>query len=285
MSAIDCHFPLNPEEVTHSIEGEDTEGRDDRDTITRLVEYSSASFSSSAPPRLDFCRLLIEHTCSQLTTYAEVGYVTEGNDERHLAVLRVMVIVLDKYSHSHGNVEPIKEYVSHLLKCWHWAAVKSKTVPLPLNMVLYAQNLRSTLNLVRLLLDCTPQEIDLLNTPSALSGHRPLHHLMKSDMPLVDKKRIAQLMVDKGAHIDAVDRNGKDATHAFFPLSLKSPVHVDINHIHDLVCLITHEHPPPLCCLAAKSVISNDVDYHQMLLPPRLKQIISYHDPDASLYL
>ena len=227
--------------------------------------------------------MLIEHTCLHLATYKKARHVTDRANERNQAVLRVVVSVLDAYSHNNGKLETIKDSVSDLLEFWYFAAVKSGRIPLPLNMAFQMHNLRSTVNVVRLLLDCSPHELDIVNAPSGINGQRPLHHLMKSDIPLNYKKLIVQLLIDKGVHIDGVDKNGKDATHAFFPLSLKSPHHNDINSIHDIICMLTHDYPPPLCCLAAKAVICNDLDYHHMLLPPRLKQIISYHDPNASL--
>ena len=283
MSAFASHFPLIQEEL-HRFQGnEETENLEISDNIARLFDYSSTSFPASAPPRPDLCRLLIEHTCSQLATYTRGRNITQRANERNQTVLRVVVSVLDTYSHSNGNLEPIKDSVSDLLQCWYSAAVKSGEIPLPLNMVLQMHNLRSAVNVIRLLLDGSPQEIDAVNAPSGTSGERPLHHLMKSDIPLTHKKLIVQLLIDKGVHIDAVDKNGKDATHAIFPLSLKSPLHIDINHIHDMICLITHDYPLPLSCLAAKAVITNGLHYKRMLLPPRLKQIISYHDPHASL--
>lgn len=279
MSAFLRDFPLIQQELDRVQEDERTETPKLSDGIARLLDCSSASSAAPAPPRPEFCRLLIRYTCSQLAGNRKVRRNTEKTNQKNHGVLRLVVFVLDMYLHSNGNVDHVKESVSDLLESWCFAAVKTKGPPFPLSIVLQMPSLRSRVNVIRVLLDCSPLELDIINRPSGPNRERPLHHLVKSDLPLTEKKLLVHLLVDRGVHIDAVDKNGKDATQAFFPLSLKSPLHDDINHIHDMVCLLTHDNPPPLCCLAAKAVISGTLPYRHMLLPPRLKQIISYHDP------
>ena len=78
-------------------------------------------------------------------------------------------------------------------------------------------------------------------------------------------KKIVDLLVDNGAHVDCVDRNG----HCSLDLENRSTVGYE--------CL-KHKLPLSLMCLSARAVIHQKIDYD--ILPCHCKQFVSLHDPN-----
>ena len=76
-------------------------------------------------------------------------------------------------------------------------------------------------------------------------------------------KKIVDLLVDNGAHIDCVDRNG----HCLVDWENRSTVAYE--------CL-KHKLPLSLMCLSARAVIHQKIDYD--ILPCHCKQFVSLHD-------
>lgn len=104
------------------------------------------------------------------------------------------------------------------------------------------------------------------------NGQRPLHLLFVGTNPDSD---LLRLLLDNGAHIDAVNSSQKRAIGVFRDCQRPS------SHPH-IEPLLLPPSPLSLTCLAAKAVVSTGVPYESMeSVPPRVKRLASLHDPNA----
>ena len=104
------------------------------------------------------------------------------------------------------------------------------------------------------------------------NGERPLHLLLISTNP---DSSLLKLLLDNGAHIDAVNAFEKRAIGVFRDYQRPSSV----PHMEPL---ITPPAPLSLTCLAARAVVATKVPYQSMhSVPPRVKRLASLHDPRA----
>ena len=118
--------------------------------------------------------------------------------------------------------------------------------------------------IVSLLVDEFKMDVNVQN----VDRETPLHWLSKrvrffsqNQMPSLDIRRVAGLLIDSGAHMDAVDVSGKEASH---PFSRKFP-QWSFNF--------------KLSCLAAKAIIKHGVRYERLKLPASVVTFIQSHKP------
>ena len=98
-------------------------------------------------------------------------------------------------------------------------------------------------------------------------GRRPLH--IAANLNLTDGVAITNTLILHGAHIDAVDVNGKT------PLDYcdrDSPVYS---------FLLSTGRPLPLSCHAARTIVSENIPYQLIDLPKHIIQFIQLHDPKS----
>ena len=93
----------------------------------------------------------------------------------------------------------------------------------------------------------------VINVPD-LSSQRPLHLAAKLDNPTI----ISHLL-DYGAHLDAVNAEGK----AFYEVLKNFPT----------------DNPLPLVCQASRKIVSERILYLNLDLPHHVEEFISLHDP------
>lgn len=102
-----------------------------------------------------------------------------------------------------------------------------------------------------------------INTPNS-EGLRPLHVAIRHR-----NLDIITLLLDNGAHLDAVDGDGQTV------IDLSD--HLRIHDIHKaLVC-----NPLPLSCHACRVIVRKEMPYEQLDLPPHVKKLIRLHDQQA----
>ena len=97
-------------------------------------------------------------------------------------------------------------------------------------------------------------------------GRRPLH--IAANLNLTDGVVLTNTLILHGAHIDAVDVNGKT------PLDYcdrNSPVY----------SFLLSTGPLPLSCHAARTIISENIPYQLIDLPKHIIQFIQLHDPKS----
>lgn len=99
---------------------------------------------------------------------------------------------------------------------------------------------------------------EYVNDPGE-SGNRLLH--------IVQLPSIVSLVLEYGAHPDAVNMHGK------------SPPFFAQRSYQDPQMLALFEFPRPLVCLSASVVVETGIPYQSLPLPQRIKTLISYHDP------
>ena len=105
-----------------------------------------------------------------------------------------------------------------------------------------------------------------------LNGQRPLHLLFVGTNPDCD---LLKLLLDNGAHIDAVNSSQKRAIGVFRDYQRPSS-------LPNVEPLLASPKPLSLACLAAKTVVSAGVPYQCMEnVSPRVKRLASLHDPSA----
>lgn len=104
------------------------------------------------------------------------------------------------------------------------------------------------------------------------NGQRPLHLLFVSTNP---DTNLLKLLLDNGAHIDAVNSSQKRAIGVFRDYQRPS----SLPHVEPLLIPPT---PLSLTCLAARTIVATEVPYQRMnTVPPRVKRLASLHDPSA----
>lgn len=92
--------------------------------------------------------------------------------------------------------------------------------------------------------------------------NRPLHYCSL-------KVEVALLLLEFGAHFDAVNRTGRTAFEQ----------HRDgVGAVSEC---FSQFRPPPLACLAAKAILQHKINYQLLTYPSRLKVFIGFHDPDT----
>ena len=104
------------------------------------------------------------------------------------------------------------------------------------------------------------------------NGQRPLHLLFVSTNPDTD---LLKLLLDNGAHIDAVNSSQKRAIGVFRDYQRPSS-------LPNVEPLLVPPSPLSLTCLSARAVVANQVPYQDMdSVPPRVKRLAALHDPNA----
>ena len=97
-------------------------------------------------------------------------------------------------------------------------------------------------------------------------GRRPLH--IAANLNLTDGVALTNTLILHGAHIDAVDVNGKT------PLDYcdrDSPIY----------SFLLSTGPLPLSCHAARTIVSENIPYQLIDLPKHIIQFIQLHDPKS----
>ena len=104
------------------------------------------------------------------------------------------------------------------------------------------------------------------------NGQRPLHLLFVRSNP---DSNLLKLLLDNGAHIDAVNSSLKRAIGVFRE-------HQRPSSLPDVEPLLIPPSPLSLTCLAAKAVVATRVPYQRMEnVSPRVKRLASLHDPNT----
>ena len=106
----------------------------------------------------------------------------------------------------------------------------------------------------------------ILHPDGTDKGRRPLH--IAANLNLTDGVAITNTLILHGAHIDAVDVNGKT------PLDYcdrDSPVY----------SFLLSTGPLPLSCHAARTIVSENIPYQLIDLPKHIIQFIQLHDPKS----
>ena len=105
----------------------------------------------------------------------------------------------------------------------------------------------------------------VVNEPRRNGAHfdLPIHNARTPDM--------VRLLVDYGAHIDAVDSAGRTLSTVRPSAWLRSPSLPDK--------LLGHVYLPPLTCLASRAVVSGQVPYQLMAIPSAIRTLIQLHNP------
>ena len=104
------------------------------------------------------------------------------------------------------------------------------------------------------------------------NGQRPLHLLFVGTNP---DSILLKILLDNGAHIDAVNSSQKKAIGVFHDYQRPSS-------LPDVEPLLIPPSPLSLTCLAAKAVIATQIPYQEMEnVPPRVKRLASLHDSNA----
>ena len=93
----------------------------------------------------------------------------------------------------------------------------------------------------------------VINVPDQ-KGHRPLHLAAQLDNPT-----IVSHLLDYGAHLDAVNAEGK----AFYEVLKTFPT----------------DNPLPLVCHASRKIVSEGIPYQNLDLPRHVKEFVRLHDP------
>ena len=93
-------------------------------------------------------------------------------------------------------------------------------------------------------------------------GSRPVHVALSLDDENNEDHEVLSPLINGGAHLDAVDKNGRSV----YSVCRKT--------VHRTVLYSVG--PPSLCCLAARTVVSEDVPYQS--LPRYVQNFIQYHD-------
>ena len=104
------------------------------------------------------------------------------------------------------------------------------------------------------------------------NGQRPLHLLLTSMNP---DSMLLKLLLENGAHIDAVNLSQKRAIGVFHD-------HVRPSSLPDMEPLLTPPNLLSLSCLAARAVVAMGIPYQAVdSTPPRIKKLVCLHDPNA----
>ena len=104
------------------------------------------------------------------------------------------------------------------------------------------------------------------------NGQRPLHLLFVGTNT---DSNLLKLLLDNGAHIDAVNSSQKRAIGVFRDYQRPSS-------LPDVEPLLIPPNPLSLACLAAKAIVATQIPYQRMEnVPPRVKRLASLHDPGA----
>ena len=104
------------------------------------------------------------------------------------------------------------------------------------------------------------------------NGQRPLHLLFVGTNP---DSEMLRLLLDNGAHIDAVNSSQKRAIGVFRD-------HQRPSSLPNVEPMLVPPSPLSLSCLAAKAVVATQVPYLSMEnVPPRVKRLAALHDPNA----
>ena len=111
-----------------------------------------------------------------------------------------------------------------------------------------------------------------INHPAGAEGNRPLHLAVQgSTLPkplLSQSTTLISTLLAHGAHPDAVNKAGKTAMEVCHPSIA--------NHVQHLLVPLP---PAPLACLACHKIVA-EVSYEKVaLIPPRIRTLISFHDP------
>lgn len=79
---------------------------------------------------------------------------------------------------------------------------------------------------------------------------------------------VVSLLIEGGAHLDAVDSQGKTA--------------IQVNQDHEIQQLLKDHLSQPLnlSCLTARAIVNHGMPYKHAPLPTHIKKFISYHDPN-----
>ncbi len=112
----------------------------------------------------------------------------------------------------------------------------------------------------------------VIDTPDR-DGLRPIHvaALTENQAPLgVNHRGLVAALVNCGAHLDAVSRDGRT-------------LH-DICQNQDVHSMLRSNGPFALVCLAAQSIVRDQLPYHTLGLPPRMLNLVQLHDKKSILH-
>lgn len=101
-----------------------------------------------------------------------------------------------------------------------------------------------------------------------VDGERPLHlaaHLANSE---ASSEPLIPILLQYGAHLDAVSSTGKTAQDLC---------------TSELKTLLFPSVPLPLFCQVSRFLVFNSIPYHELDLPPHVKQLIALHDQSRVL--
>ena len=108
---------------------------------------------------------------------------------------------------------------------------------------------------------------ETINTPDSKDGMRPLHYVAKhkDDVLVTD---LLSALLSNGAHLDAVDGQGKTA----------------LDHCSSgssAFTLLKSMEPFPLSCIAARKIVSDEFPYNSLDLPKHIIKFIKLHDRNS----
>ena len=109
-------------------------------------------------------------------------------------------------------------------------------------------------------------------------GYRPLHAAIYQSIEHVRTKcihktgvkriRFISLLVKNGAHLDAVDFNGR-APYQMYYLNLNPKIKA----------IVTPPKPLPLTCIASRAIVAGGIPYNELTyIPSRVKAFVALHD-------
>ena len=103
-----------------------------------------------------------------------------------------------------------------------------------------------------------------VDDPCITSGQRPLHMAAEHN-----SHRVVSSLIEAGAHLDALNRNGKTALD--IAIARGDPEVINV--------FSEHTSPLPLYCQASRFIaISGDMSYKGLQIPTKVKAFISLHD-------
>lgn len=109
------------------------------------------------------------------------------------------------------------------------------------------------------------EAVSRVNMPDPITGVRPLHHFMDAL-----GKKAAFLLLSHGAHLDVISRNHVTLFPGQFPAS--SLVGISSSTDNQL------SSPIPLMCQCSHFFLKENIKYHRLNLPSRIKDYIALHE-------